>query len=81
MSNEFGTFMDGDDCEDCKSYEKDLNEARSKVFDEMGKRIKLIEENDKLRQCLESIANEDYRGNRSNASVKAHKCLKDLKYR
>lgn len=39
---------------------------------------KLEAENTKLKDCLKQIANEDYRRNRSNASVKAYMCLKEL---
>lgn len=39
---------------------------------------KLQAENAKLRECVKEIANEDYRGNRSNNSVKAYLCLKEL---
>lgn len=49
-----------------------------KGFDEINVMEKLKTENIKLRECLKNIANEDYRGNRSNSSVKAYLCLKEL---
>jgi hypothetical protein len=39
---------------------------------------KLKIHNNKMRECLQKIANEDFRGNRSQASVDAFKCLKEL---
>lgn len=35
-------------------------------------------QNEKMKKCLEAIANEDFRGNRSDGSVKAHLCLKEM---
>lgn len=43
--------------------------------------LKLERENARLREVMEEIANEDFRGNRSNASVKAFNVLKKLGYR
>ncbi len=44
-------------------------------------RADLVEEKDKIiqvmREALEESANEDYRGNRSSASVRAYKALKE----
>lgn len=41
--------------------------------------FKLITENEKMRKCLQEMADEDFRGNRNPLSVKAYHLLEELK--
>jgi hypothetical protein len=65
-----------------KSFENWLNQNSDEIIDRVASKVKVLEYMDevsRLRDCLQEIANTDYRGNRSHESKLAFDALNLLK--
>jgi hypothetical protein len=63
-------------CKRCYKHQTEREELKESVIRSELDRLRA--ENEKMRECLQEIANEDYRCYRSPESVKAALCLAEI---